>query len=225
MTRVPVLLALDGPLFADALRVALSGTALEVIGRTHDVEATVSLARARDPALLVVAANLPGPGGGLAACSRVMAEETLRTLALVIGDPGSEEEMRAALEAGALGYATSTSSLADLIEDMQGVVGGEARVPRLMLGGLLRSLITRERKSSDMLDRYASLSRRERETLGLLARGLDHTAIAEQLVISPQTARTHIQNVLGKLGVHSRLEAATLALENGWVNVEGELPV
>jgi DNA-binding NarL/FixJ family response regulator len=58
------------------------------------------------------------------------------------------------------------------------------------------------------------LTRREREVLNLLAQGGDNDAIAQALVISPQTARTHIQNVLGKLGVHSRLEAAAFARRN-----------
>jgi two-component system nitrate/nitrite response regulator NarL len=58
------------------------------------------------------------------------------------------------------------------------------------------------------------LTRREREVLSLLAQGGDNDAIAQALVISPQTARTHIQNVLGKLGVHSRLEAAAFARRN-----------
>jgi two-component system, NarL family, nitrate/nitrite response regulator NarL len=59
------------------------------------------------------------------------------------------------------------------------------------------------------------LTRREKEVLGLLAGGADNDAIAQALVISPQTARTHIQNVLGKLGVHSRLEAAAFVMQNG----------
>ena len=220
MPGVPILLAITSALFADALRVALAATPLEVVGRTHDVESTVVQCRARNPALLVVSGDLPGAGGGLGACTRVMNDDRLRTLTLVIGDPGSEDEMKAALDAGALGYATARSNLADLLDDMQGVVGGEARVPRVMLGSLLRSLITRERRSSEMLDRYASLSRRERETLALLAQGMDHLAIARSMVISPQTARTHIQNILGKLEVHSRVEAASLALANGWVTLD-----
>lgn len=61
----------------------------------------------------------------------------------------------------------------------------------------------------------SKLTRREKEVLALLAGGSDNDAIAQALVISPQTARTHIQNVLGKLGVHSRLEAAAFVMQNG----------
>ena len=63
--------------------------------------------------------------------------------------------------------------------------------------------------------RIADLSPREREVLALLARGARTNDIADKLVISPETARTHIQNILAKLGVHSRLEAAAFVIENG----------
>ena len=62
------------------------------------------------------------------------------------------------------------------------------------------------------------LTRREREVLALLARGAGNVAIAEALVISPETARTHIQNVIAKLGVHSRLEAAMFVSQNRILN-------
>jgi DNA-binding NarL/FixJ family response regulator len=68
------------------------------------------------------------------------------------------------------------------------------------------------------------LTRRERDVLALLADGGDNDAIAEALIISPETARTHIQNILGKLGVHSRLEAAAFVIQNGLMHelVEAE---
>jgi two-component system nitrate/nitrite response regulator NarL len=84
-----------------------------------------------------------------------------------------------------------------------------------MLGALLSRLIVHRRQQDEALKRMARLTRREREILALLAEGADNDAIAQELVISPQTARTHIQNVLGKLGVHSRLEAAAFVLQNG----------
>ena len=61
----------------------------------------------------------------------------------------------------------------------------------------------------------ARLTRREREVLALLTEGADNEAIAESLYISPETARTHVQNLLGKLEVHSRLEAAAFVVQNG----------
>ena len=91
---------------------------------------------------------------------------------------------------------------------------GETIVPGRMLGPLLQRLIRRRREQRDALDRMSRLTRREREVLGLLAEGADNDTIAERLVISPETARTHVQNVLVKLEVHSRVEAAAFVMRH-----------
>ena len=78
-----------------------------------------------------------------------------------------------------------------------------------------RSLLRRRREQTEALRRVSSLTRREREVLALLVEGADNDLIARSLVISPETVRTHIQNVLVKLGVHSRLEAAVYVRQNG----------
>jgi DNA-binding CsgD family transcriptional regulator len=77
-----------------------------------------------------------------------------------------------------------------------------------MLGDLIERLSGRHNGREQARRLVSSLTRREREILGLLAQGADNEAMADELFISPQTARTHVQNVLAKLGVHSRLEAA-----------------
>ena len=82
-----------------------------------------------------------------------------------------------------------------------------------MLGTLLRTLIERRRAHAAAVELHDRLSDREKQVLTLVAEGLDKDAIARELVISPHTARTHIQNVLTKLEVHSRLEAAALVAE------------
>jgi DNA-binding NarL/FixJ family response regulator len=119
------------------------------------------------------------------------------------------------LEAGALGFQTKDLDLEGLVAAVTAVAAGEAVVPRQLLGGLLRNLIDRRRQDDDRIRRYNSLTRREREILVLLGRGMDQDGIAQELVISPQTARTHIQNILTKLQVHSRMEAVTFAHELG----------
>jgi two-component system nitrate/nitrite response regulator NarL len=88
-------------------------------------------------------------------------------------------------------------------------------IPRRMLGALLGRLIKRRREQDEALRLMSKLTPREREILGLLSKGSDNHMIARELVISPETARTHIQKVLTKLGVHSRLEAAAFVVKNG----------
>jgi DNA-binding NarL/FixJ family response regulator len=118
------------------------------------------------------------------------------------------------LEAGADGYAAEDVGLEGLAEAARRVQAGESVIPEGMLGMLLRSLIRRRREDDAALARFNCLSRREQEVLQLMVEGLDHQQIAAKLIVSPHTARTHIQKVLEKLGVHSRIEAARFALDH-----------
>jgi DNA-binding NarL/FixJ family response regulator len=84
-----------------------------------------------------------------------------------------------------------------------------------MLSGVLQRLLGHRHEREDALRRMGGLTRRECEVLALVAQGASNDAIAQQLVISPDTARTHIQHVMGKLDVHSRLEVAAFVTRNG----------
>jgi two-component system nitrate/nitrite response regulator NarL len=84
-----------------------------------------------------------------------------------------------------------------------------------MLGPLLSDLLERKHGREEAVLKLARLTPREKQVLGLIARGKKTIEIAETLVISSETARTHVQNILTKLGVHSRLEAASFVIEHG----------
>jgi DNA-binding NarL/FixJ family response regulator len=122
-----------------------------------------------------------------------------------------------AMQAGANGYLTKGIPLAKLIEAMRAVLRGETIVPPAMLGDLLSQLVQSKERQNEVLRRISRLTRREREVLALLVEGADNDLVAQRLVISPETARTHIQNILSKLDVHSRLEALALVLRNNIV--------
>jgi DNA-binding NarL/FixJ family response regulator len=94
---------------------------------------------------------------------------------------------------------------------------GGLTIPLRTLGNLITRLLSARREQHQALLLVSSLTRREREILALLSSGAGNDAIAQRLVISPETARTHIQNLLSKLGVHSRLEAAAFVARNGIV--------
>jgi DNA-binding NarL/FixJ family response regulator len=149
-------------------------------------------------------------GGFLSLCR----ELTSRCRVLVLSKRDHERTLMRALEAGAAGAVTTDASYPELITAVRAALNGEACVPAGMLGGLLRELIERRRRDEDVRGRYAQLSVREREVLGLLAAGEDVDQIARTLFISPQTVRSHIQRVLGKLEVHSRAEAVALLLDH-----------
>ena len=98
---------------------------------------------------------------------------------------------------------------------MRALHRGEMLVPPRMLGNVFAQLIWHRKEHENVARKVARLTPREREVLWLLAEGSGNEAIGNALHISPQTARTHIQRVIKKLGVHSRLEAAVLVTQNG----------
>ncbi|MGH2572309.1 MAG: response regulator [Actinomycetota bacterium] len=211
---IKILLADAQSLFREAVRVVLENEpGLEVVAEAGDgLEALAEAERTR-PNVALIDLNLPNCDGIRA--SYLIGEQVPECRILVLADEEDERSLVDAVEAGASGYLTRESPLADLIDAARAVHGGDTLVPRRMLGPLLARLIQRRREQDGALRKTARLTRREREVLAMLAEGADNDVIAQALVISPQTARTHIQNVLSKLGVHSRLEAAAFVVQNG----------
>ena len=211
---IRVLLADEQSLFRDAVKVVLSSESdLVVVGEAGDGIQAVAEAERVQPDIALLDSGLPNCDGIRATQQISLKVPDCRVI--VFSAQEDEQVLVQALEAGASGYLSKGAPLADLIEATRAVHRGEALIPPRMLGALLQRLILRRRERDDALKRMAKLTRREREVLAMVAQGADNDAIAQHLVISPETARTHIQNVLGKLGVHSRLEAAAFVTQNG----------
>jgi DNA-binding NarL/FixJ family response regulator len=146
----------------------------------------------------------------LDACSEIAA---LGSKVLLVSDDLSPTVLALATRAGAEGFVRmSTAGLTTVVAALRTVARNEAWVPRSLVGPLLRALVANRREDDAATAKFSRLSSRERDALRLLVKGLDHQQIASELVLSPHTARTHIQHVLEKLEVHSRLEAVTMAL-------------
>jgi two-component system NarL family response regulator len=210
---IRVMIADEHSLFVESMRVALeSEPQLEVVAEAADTMQAASEAGRVRPDVAVVDANLPN-GDGIRA-TMLIRQAAPGCRVLVLNDDEDLLTLVAALQAGASGFLTRSAPLQTLLEATKTIHRGETFVPQRLLGDLLSWLLRRREEQGDALRRAAQLTRREREVLNLLAQGGDNDAIAQALVISPQTARTHIQNVLGKLGVHSRLEAAAFARRN-----------
>ena len=185
---------------------------IAVLGRDLSVPGTVDKVAAHSPDVAVVCADLP-QWDGIKACTDIKRLGT-PTRVIVVGSEGDHATLISAVKAGADGYVTVADSVDDLVDALHQVCRGESRIPSLMLGSLLRGLIELRREDDAAIERFASLGNREREVLVELVAGLDHHAIAARLHLSPHTVRTHSQNILNKLGVHSRLEAATFVFEH-----------
>lgn len=212
--RIRILLADGQSLFREAVKVVLeSEPGLEVVAEANDGLDAVAQAERTRPDVALIDLHLPNCDGIRAAY--LIGEQVPECRVVVLADEEDERTLVDAVEAGVSGYLTKECPLAELIEATRAIYAGETLIPRRMLGPLLSRLIMRRREQDEALRRASRLTRREKEVLALLAEGADNDAIAQSLVISPQTARTHIQNVLGKLGVHSRLEAAAFVVRNG----------
>lgn len=211
---VRVVVADAHSLFREALAAALATEAgLEVVAQARDGLEAVQQVERTEPDVAVLDADLPTYD--VVRTTRHIRERVRRCRVLVLAADEDEDTLTEAIHAGASGYLTKGHRLKELVAAIRQIDRGQTLVPPHLLGRLLDRLITRARTQDQAGRRLARLTLREREVLNLLAQGGDNQSIAAALVISPQTARTHIQNVLVKLRVHSRLEAAAIAIQNG----------
>ncbi|MGW8374546.1 LuxR C-terminal-related transcriptional regulator [Streptomyces sp. ODS28] len=159
--------------------------------------------------------------GGIALVSRVRQEHPqLRTV--VLAERDDPRHAAAALQAGAGGWVAKDCSLSRLLQVIRGVLKDETHLSPSLLTGVLRELTASRKHRTESERLVESLTPREREVLRCMVAGLGRKAVAERLYLSPHTVRTHMQNVLGKLGVHSTLAAVALARRAGVGPVELE---
>jgi DNA-binding NarL/FixJ family response regulator len=215
--KIRVLLADEQSLFREAMKVVLEARGdFVVVAEADDALQAVAEAERTRPHIALVDADLPN----------LTVEEVTRRIkssvpecAIVLLSPRAElATLASSMEAGASGYLTKDSRLEQLVEATRAVHRGETLVPSKMLGPLLGRLIHRRNDEDEAMRKLSRLTRREREVLALMMQGSDNATIARALTISPETARTHIQNILGKLGLHSRLEVVAFVSGNGIVN-------
>jgi DNA-binding NarL/FixJ family response regulator len=216
---IRILLADQHALFREAMRTVLDAEEdLIVIAEARDALEVISEAERTLPHLAILDSDLPMSEAPQT--TTMIKERVPDCRVLVLSSRDDYRALIEILDAGASGYLTKASPLADLIQATRAVSRGEMLIPPRMLGPLLAGLLRRRREQDHAYERVSQLTRREREVLALVAEGADNKTIAETLVISPQTARTHIQNILNKLSVHSRLAAAAFVTQNG---IMGEL--
>lgn len=193
-----------------------------VVAVCGDLRDTLLQVERLAPVIVLVEANFHGHE--YRKICETIKDQGLSTRVLVAGEIADEQVLMAAVEAGADGYVSGDLGLSGLAGALRRIAAGEAVVPPMMLGRLLGALVERRQKRNVIAQRLSELSPRENQVLALMTEGADRYRIADRLVISPETARTHIQNVISKLGARSRVGAIALTVEHGLLDEVGAEP-
>lgn len=202
-----VVLVDDHAIVRSGLRAELERHRCEVVAEAADVtEAVAAIERSR-PDVVLLDVRLPG-GGGPAVLTAL--SEPPPTLAVSASD--ERADVVATVTAGATGYLLKTSPVDELVAAVRATAAGEPVFSAELAGHLL------DLDLADHVDDAAwqQLTGREREVLRLLARGRAYRDIAEELVVSVKTVETHVRNILHKLQISNRHEAARWAMEHGF---------
>jgi DNA-binding NarL/FixJ family response regulator len=212
---IRVLIADDQALVRSGFRLIVETRPdLEVVGEAEDGEEAVRLTLELEPDVILMDVRMPGVDGIEATRRIVAAGSAARILVLTTFD--LDEYVYAAVRAGASGFLLKDVRPGDLVEAIRLVANGSA----LLGPGVTRRLLERfadEDASGDAAAAVARLTEREREILRLLASGLSNAELAEQLVLSETTVKTHVSSVLRKLGVRDRVQAVIVAYDAGLV--------
>lgn len=206
---IRVLLADDHPIVREGLRTILTTEpGLELVGEAASGDEAVVLARLHRPDVVLMDLRMSG-GDGVEATKRILGELPA-TRILVLTTYDTDSDILRAIGAGATGYMLKDSSRADLVH----AIGAAGRGETVLAPSVARHLAASTRRP-----RQVPLSAREREVLGLVARGLTNGEIGQRLLISQATVKTHLLRAFIKLGVSDRTAAVTVAIERGILGV------
>jgi DNA-binding NarL/FixJ family response regulator len=184
---------------------------IEVVAEADDGGAAIAAVGEHDPDIVLLDIRMPGLNG-IEAAKAVCAETRTRAIMLTTFD--QDDYVYDALYAGASGFLLKDVRRDDLVHAVRVVAAGESllapAVTRRLISDITRN---RPRAGATVSDRLSVLTERERETLRLLGRGLSNAEMAAAMVVSEHTVKTHVSNVLAKLGIRDRVQAVIAAYE------------
>jgi DNA-binding NarL/FixJ family response regulator len=211
-----VLIADDQALVRAGFRKLLeSAPDIDVVGEAADGREAVDQARRLRPALVLMDIRMPRLDG-IEATRRLTADaEGVRVLILTTF--GLDDYVYEALRAGASGFMLKDAPPEELLAAIEVVARGDALIAPAVTRSVIEEFVRRSPADTPPPPAVEELTEREREVLALLARGLSNAEIAERLVVSNGTVKTHVAHVLAKLGLRDRVQAVILAYESGLV--------
>ncbi|GAA2263756.1 DNA-binding response regulator [Streptomyces ruber] len=215
--HIRVMVVDDHPMWRDAVARDLAESGFEVVATAGDGEQAVRRARAAAPDVLVLDLNLPVKPGVQVCKELVGADPGPRVL--VLSASGEHADVLEAVKSGATGYLLKSASTEELIDAVRRTAAGDPvftpGLAGLVLGEYRRLASEPAPAPGGGGPDAPRLTDRETEVLRLVAKGLSYKQIAERLVISHRTVQNHVQNTLGKLQLHNRVELVRYAIERG----------
>ena len=210
-----VLLVDDHDLFRTGLRNLLEDEGVDVVGEAGAGEDALRIVRELQPDVVVMDLNMPGISGVEATRQITMIAPLTRVLVLTISD--QDADVMDAIFAGACGYLLKDASIEEVMRGIQSAAIGESLISPTIAGKVLERVRAASASPDAAETIRAELSEREIDVLKLIANGKDNAQIAADLHISPKTVKNHISNILMKLQIENRIQAAVYAVRSGIV--------
>jgi len=215
LEELRVLLVDDHDLFRTGLRTLLEEQGLQVVGEAENGQVALRLVGELAPDVVIMDLNMPGLTG-VETTRRITGASPL-TRVVVLTISVEDDDVMNAVMAGACGYLLKDSSIDQLIAGIRAAAEGESLISPQIAAKLLQRLRAQTTDTGAAATILAELSDRELEVLRLIANGKDNAEIARELFISPKTVKNHISNILMKLQIDNRIQAAVYAVRSGIV--------
>ena len=215
LDELRVLVVDDHDLFRTGLRNLLEEEGVNVVGEAENGEMAIRLASDLTPDVVIMDLNMPGAGG--VATTRRLSSLAPLSRVVVLTISADDDDVMNAVMAGACGYLLKDSSIQELIAGIRAASEGESLISPQIAAKVLQRLRAQSKDADAAEVIRAELSDRELEVLKLIANGKDNAQIARELFISPKTVKNHISNILMKLQIENRIQAAVYAVRSGIV--------
>jgi DNA-binding NarL/FixJ family response regulator len=215
---IRVLIADDQSLIRGGLRVLLEAEDdIEVVGEAPDGDEAVAQARSLRPNVVLMDIRMPNVDG-VEATRRIVADPELGEVkVLILTTFESDEYVFEALRCGAGGFLVKDSDPDEILRGVRTVAAGDSLLSPRVAGRLIAEFAASPHNGRPSAEELDELTAREREVMALVAGGLTNGDIAERLVVSPATAKTHVSRAMRKLHAHDRAQLVVLAYQTGMV--------
>lgn len=213
-TQIEVILVDDHDLFRFGLAAMLQREPdIDVVGQASRGQSGVQLTLELGPQVVLMDLNMPDLDG--ISATRAILEQSPQTRILVLSAVSETGDVEAAVLAGACGFLLKDAPVGDVATAVRAAAQGQSWLAPRAASAVLDSLRRDHTPANALPPPEDILSVRELEVLRLVARGCDNAEIAAELSISPSTAKNHLSNLLTKLGIHNRVQAAVYAVRHG----------